>query len=77
MLLATYRISNPSEVREIMDAAKNKHYHVACTRVFELTHKEQGVKKGEGCVSLYSLSLLQKLGLMRQQNWWRRERDPS
>ncbi|WVF69690.1 hypothetical protein IAT40_004469 [Kwoniella sp. CBS 6097] len=33
------------EMKEIMDSVKSTHYHVACTRVFELTH---GVKKGEG-----------------------------
>lgn len=48
MLLSSFRISNPSDVRDILEAAKNKHYHVACTRVFELTHKD--VKKGDGCV---------------------------
>jgi DNA primase large subunit len=33
------------EMREIMDSVKASHYHVACTRVFEVTHK---LKKGEG-----------------------------
>jgi len=33
------------EYREIMDSVKNHHYHVACTRLFEVTHN---VKKGEG-----------------------------
>ena len=28
-----------------MDSVKKSHYHVACTRVFEITH---GVKKGDG-----------------------------
>jgi DNA primase large subunit len=28
-----------------MGSVKTQHYHVACTRVFELTH---GVKRGEG-----------------------------
>lgn len=28
-----------------MDHVKGSHYHLACTRVFEVTH---GVKKGEG-----------------------------
>lgn len=31
-----------------MTAVKAKHYHVACTRVFEITHSKYGVKKGEG-----------------------------
>jgi DNA primase large subunit len=30
---------------EIISTVKAKHYHVACTRVFELTH---GVSKGDG-----------------------------
>ena len=32
-------------MRDILDSVKNRHYHVACTRVFEVTH---GLKKGEG-----------------------------
>lgn len=28
-----------------MDHVKGSHYHLACTRVFEVTH---GIKKGEG-----------------------------
>jgi DNA primase large subunit len=28
-----------------MDHVKNTHYHLACTRVFEVT---KGIKKGEG-----------------------------
>lgn len=31
-----------------MNNVKAGHYHVACTRVFELTHAAYGVKKGEG-----------------------------
>ena len=30
---------------EIMSNVKGGHYHVACTRVFELSH---GIKKGDG-----------------------------
>ena len=37
-----------SDMPEIMNMVKAKHYHVACTRVFEITHARQGVKKGEG-----------------------------
>lgn len=33
---------------EIMNTVKAGHYHVACTRVFEITHSSMGVKKGEG-----------------------------
>lgn len=36
---------SPGDIPEIMSNVKSGHYHVACTRVFELTH---GVKKGEG-----------------------------
>jgi DNA primase large subunit len=32
-------------MRDILDSVKTSHYHVACTRVFEVTH---GLKKGEG-----------------------------
>lgn len=31
-----------------MHTVKGMHYHVACTRVFEITHSTQGVKEGEG-----------------------------
>lgn len=30
---------------DILDSVKASHYHVACTRVFEIT---RGVRKGEG-----------------------------
>ncbi|KAE8540423.1 hypothetical protein D1P53_003369 [Cryptococcus gattii VGV] len=33
------------EMRDVLDSVKASHYHLACTRVFEVTH---GVKKGEG-----------------------------
>ena len=36
-----------SDMPEIMNMVKAKHYHVACTRVFEITHSKQ-VSKGEG-----------------------------
>lgn len=36
------------DMPEIMSLVKAKHYHVACTRVFEITHAQQGVKKNEG-----------------------------
>lgn len=31
-----------------MHHVKEQHYHVACTRVFEITHAKQGVQKGAG-----------------------------
>ena len=37
-----------SDLSEIMATVKAGHYHVACTRVFEITHAGAGVKKGEG-----------------------------
>ena len=37
-----------ADLPEIMATVKAKHYHVACTRVFELTHASCGVDKGEG-----------------------------
>jgi DNA primase large subunit len=36
------------DLPEIMNAVKSGHFHVACTRVFEVTHAKEGVKKGEG-----------------------------
>lgn len=37
-----------SDLHEIISYVKADHYHIACTRVFEITHAQQGVKKGEG-----------------------------
>ncbi|GAA5865207.1 hypothetical protein JCM8547_008313 [Rhodosporidiobolus lusitaniae] len=41
-----------ADLKEILAATKNGHYHVACTRVFELQHAKlpggEGVQKGEG-----------------------------
>jgi DNA primase large subunit len=37
-----------ADLQEIMGFVKNQHYHVACTRVFEITHTRLGVKKGDG-----------------------------
>lgn len=31
-----------------MATVRNGHFHVACTRVFEMTHSSSGVKKGDG-----------------------------
>lgn len=48
LLNAYPEISSGSiELREIMDQVKKQHYHLACTRVFELTH-QGNVAKGEG-----------------------------
>lgn len=37
-----------ADLPEVMTTVKAGHYHVACTRVFELTHASSGVAKGEG-----------------------------
>ncbi|KAI0079949.1 DNA primase large subunit [Panus rudis PR-1116 ss-1] len=37
-----------ADLPEIMNTVKAGHYHVACTRVFEITHAKDGIKKGEG-----------------------------
>lgn len=46
-LLATYGQQglNHSDLPEIMNAVKQGHFHVACTKVFEVTH---GVTRGQG-----------------------------
>lgn len=49
LLLSSYGISDPAQIKEILDATKSQHYHVACTRVFEITHAQKyDVKKGDG-----------------------------
>ncbi|CAL1704388.1 unnamed protein product [Somion occarium] len=49
-LLATYSSQGltQADLPEILHAVKSQHYHVACTRVFEITHARDGVYKGEG-----------------------------
>ncbi|KDQ15373.1 hypothetical protein BOTBODRAFT_31695 [Botryobasidium botryosum FD-172 SS1] len=47
-LTSVYRITAQADLMEIQRAVKDGFYHVACTRVFEITHAERGVKKGEG-----------------------------
>jgi len=49
-LLASYSQQGlrSADLPEIMATVKTGHYHVACTRVFELTHASYGVSKGEG-----------------------------
>jgi len=49
-LLASYSAHGftASDLPEIMHTVRAGHYHVACTRVFEITHARSGVKKGEG-----------------------------
>ncbi|EGN95426.1 hypothetical protein SERLA73DRAFT_94824 [Serpula lacrymans var. lacrymans S7.3] len=49
-LLSSYASHGLSstDLPAIMHNVKEGHYHVACTRVFEITHASKGVKKGEG-----------------------------
>ncbi|KAG6845447.1 hypothetical protein H0H87_009355 [Tephrocybe sp. NHM501043] len=49
-LLSTYssRGLSSSDLPELEQTIKGNHFHVACTRVFELTHSSFGVKKGDG-----------------------------
>ncbi|KAH9484214.1 DNA primase large subunit [Psilocybe cubensis] len=37
-----------SDLGEVMAAVNTKHFHVACTRVYEITHASNGVSKGQG-----------------------------
>lgn len=37
-----------ADLPEVMEHVKTGHFHVACTRVFEITHSKSGIKKGEG-----------------------------
>lgn len=37
-----------ADLSEVMANVKATHFHVACTRVFELTHSSCGVGRGEG-----------------------------
>ncbi|MBW0482611.1 hypothetical protein O181_022326 [Austropuccinia psidii MF-1] len=37
-----------SEMKDILEWSKTQHYHLACTTVFEHSHKGCGVKKGDG-----------------------------
>ncbi|SJX64099.1 related to PRI2-DNA-directed DNA polymerase alpha, 58 KD subunit (DNA primase) [Sporisorium reilianum f. sp. reilianum] len=39
---------NQADQSEILASVKQGHYHVACTRIFEITHQRHGVKKGQG-----------------------------
>jgi DNA primase large subunit len=49
-LLSTYSQQGlrAADLPEVMASIKTSHFHVACTRVFELTHSSCGVSKGDG-----------------------------
>jgi len=40
-------LSSP-DLKDILKSAKEGHYHISCTRVFELQHAKLGVQKGDG-----------------------------
>ena len=42
MLENELHITDGKAIREIKDAVAAKHYHVACTKVFEITHPAVG-----------------------------------
>lgn len=37
-----------ADLPDIMNTVRAKAYHVACTRVYEITHATQKVRKGDG-----------------------------
>ena len=37
-----------TDLHEIIRTVKDGHFHVACTRVFEITHADKGFKEGDG-----------------------------
>lgn len=37
-----------ADIKEIVKSAKDGHYHISCTRVFEIQHVKFGVNKGDG-----------------------------
>jgi DNA primase large subunit len=37
-----------ADLPEIMQTVRGKAYHVACTRVYEITHATKNVRKGDG-----------------------------
>ncbi|KAL8293663.1 hypothetical protein RQP46_000364 [Phenoliferia psychrophenolica] len=46
-LSSTYNLSSADQ-KEIINATKQHHYHIACTRLFEIQHASKGVAKGDG-----------------------------
>ncbi|TFK76521.1 DNA primase large subunit Spp2 [Pluteus cervinus] len=49
-LLANYSSQGltSADLPEVVALVKSGHFHVACTRVFEITHASCGIKKGDG-----------------------------
>ncbi|KAH7339642.1 DNA primase large subunit [Rhizoctonia solani] len=48
MLERSYRITSTAEQAEIVKLVQGHHYQIACTRVFEYTHRKAGTKGGDG-----------------------------
>ncbi|PKI85136.1 hypothetical protein MVES_001036 [Malassezia vespertilionis] len=46
--LGTYYQVSPDDQAEIVQAAKQGHYQIACSRLFEITHAKEGVKRSDG-----------------------------
>ncbi|KAJ7068482.1 eukaryotic and archaeal DNA primase, large subunit-domain-containing protein [Mycena amicta] len=46
-LVSTYGLSS-ADLSDVMNTVKGNHFHVACTRVYEITHASSGVKQGDG-----------------------------
>lgn len=48
MLERSYRITSTAEQAEITKLVKGNHFQIACTKLFELTHRAVGIKAGDG-----------------------------
>lgn len=48
MLERSYRITSTAEQAEIIKLVQGHHYQIACTRVFEYTHRRAGTKNDDG-----------------------------
>ncbi|KAK4052341.1 DNA primase subunit pri2 [Microbotryomycetes sp. JL201] len=46
-LQSTYKVSAP-DTKAILASVKQGHYHVACTRLFEIQHAQYGIRNGDG-----------------------------
>lgn len=46
-LLTTYSLKT-GEINDIVDQVAGGHYHLACTKLFEINHKALGVVAGDG-----------------------------
>ncbi|KAM0790747.1 hypothetical protein ACM66B_004599 [Microbotryomycetes sp. NB124-2] len=46
-LQSTYKVSS-ADTKTILASVKQGHYHVACTKLFEIQHAQYGVRNGDG-----------------------------